>query len=488
MGIVAKQSIQNILSIAAGVLLGAVNTLFLYPVFLGSQLQGLVVALLAVSNLLQPFISVGLQHALIRFFPRYSTKEEQHVLLSWSLLVPVIFITVFALLYVGFGDRLLAQLFGLNLQMQKYGYIIFAIAAANGFFEVFYSWLRVELHSVFGNFLKEFYPRSMICIFLVLYGFANIDFDFFLNGLLVGYYLRLAIIAAYGFWLHRPHFRLQKLAHAKDIINYSFIILLAGTASSLLLDIDKSMLPALITVEFVAYYSVALFMASVVELPGRAMFQIISPLVAKALHNKELEKLQHLLRQSSILLMWGSGYIFLIIALNASDFYDWIGQPKYKQALEVVYWVGAAKLTSMALGCLNQIISNSEWYRYSLFFSVGSALAAIVLNYYAIQIWGMLGAAYATFTVIICINLMKYLLIVKKMQLTPFGKENLKIVFIILLVAVAVSQTYNGPLGPFWDIVLRSLIISLAYVGLSIGGRLHTHILPFVNEWRKPRQ
>ena len=72
MGIVAKQSIYNLISIGLAFLIGAVNMLFLYPTFPGREFQGLIVALLANSNLVQPFISFGVQHTLIKFF---SDKE-----------------------------------------------------------------------------------------------------------------------------------------------------------------------------------------------------------------------------------------------------------------------------------------------------------------------------------------------------------------------------------------------------------------------------
>ena len=66
MGIIANQSIYNILSIALAFIIGAVNMLFLYPTFLGKEFQGLIVALLANSNLIQPFVSFGVKNTLIK--------------------------------------------------------------------------------------------------------------------------------------------------------------------------------------------------------------------------------------------------------------------------------------------------------------------------------------------------------------------------------------------------------------------------------------
>ena len=71
MGIIAKQSFYNLFSIGIGFLVGALNVLFLYPIYMGDSRQGLVVGLLAVSNLMQPFLSLGLQHALIKFFLKF---------------------------------------------------------------------------------------------------------------------------------------------------------------------------------------------------------------------------------------------------------------------------------------------------------------------------------------------------------------------------------------------------------------------------------
>ena len=46
------------------------------------------------------------------------------------------------------------------------------------------------------------------------------------------------------------------------------------------------MIPQKQAISQTAYYAVAVFIATVVEIPGRAMFQIINPLVAKALNEE----------------------------------------------------------------------------------------------------------------------------------------------------------------------------------------------------------
>ena len=96
---IARQSILNFLSIALAFGLGAISTLYLYPAYPGKAFQGLIVALLAYSNLVQPFISFGVQHALIKFYTQCKTDQEKDKLLWFSILSPLLIIGIFFILY-----------------------------------------------------------------------------------------------------------------------------------------------------------------------------------------------------------------------------------------------------------------------------------------------------------------------------------------------------------------------------------------------------
>ena len=77
MGIVFNQSYKNIIIISIAILIGAVNTLYFYPVFLKEEYYGLVVFLLATSNLLMPLVAFGSQHTIIKYYSSYSNKNER---------------------------------------------------------------------------------------------------------------------------------------------------------------------------------------------------------------------------------------------------------------------------------------------------------------------------------------------------------------------------------------------------------------------------
>ena len=466
MGLVAKQTFYNLLSIGLAFIIGALNTLYMFPNFMGSRFQGVVIALLAYSNLVQPFISFGLQHAVIKYYSSFKTKQEKDSLLVFTLWSPLLIIILILIYLSIFSSSIITDISSKEPLISTYAYVIILIAISTSYFEIFFSWLRVHLASVFGNFLKEFYPRFLSFILLISYASNIIDFEIFIYSLITGYYLRLLLIILYSFRVYRPTLTFKLPPSYLKILFYSFLIFLSGAASSIILDIDKSMIASLITSDDVAFYSVALFIAAVIEAPGRAMFQIISPLVSKAINSDDKTYLTRLLKKSSNNLFLVSGMLFLLINLNLTDFYVFVNQPMYAAAIGVVSLVSIGKLYSMSIGCLNNIISNSKFYPYIFWFSILSAVIAVILNFILIPEYGILGAAYATLFVIIFINTLKLILISYGLKIHPYSIESIKILLIIIVVFFLVKEI-NLSYSSFLNLSIRSVLIIVLYSSLS---------------------
>lgn len=466
MGLVAKQTFYNLLSIGLAFILGALNTLYMYPNFMGSRLQGVVIALLAYSNLVQPFISFGLQHAIIKYYSSFKTKQERDSLLVFTIWSPLIIIILISIYLWMFSSSIITDISSKEPLISTYAFVIILIAISTSYFEIFFSWLRVHLASVFGNFLKEFYPRFLNFVLLVCYASNIIEFETFIYCLIIGYYIRLFLVILYSLKIYTPKFTLTLPPFYLKILFYSFLIFLSGAASSIILDIDKSMIASLITSDDVAFYSVALFIAAVIEAPGRAMFQIVSPLVSKAINSDDKIYLTRLLKKSSNNLFLVSGVLFLLINLNLTDFYVFVNQPMYAVAIGVVSVVSIGKLYSMSIGCLNNIISNSKFYPYIFWFSVLSATIAVILNLILIPEYGILGAAYATLFVIVLMNTLKLILVAYGLKIHPYSKDSLKILLVIIIVYFTIKEI-NLEYSSIINLLIRSTIIILSYYALS---------------------
>jgi O-antigen/teichoic acid export membrane protein len=463
MGIVFKQTSWNIVTITVAILIGGINTLYFYPEFLREQYYGLVVFLLATSNLLQPLMSFGAQHTIIKFFSSFKNIKEKDEFLSSIIFLPLFFILPVCFLVVQFHDLIAEFLSVKNPIIKSYVWIIFLVSFATSYFEVFYAWSRVQFKSIFGNILKEIYPRIAVFILLFLVSIDILtkeNFVWWLTGL---YYIRLIIMIIYSLFLYTPKFSVKIPNNFKEILSYSIYILLAGSAASFLIDIDKYMIPQKQAISQTAYYAVAVFIATVVEIPGRAMFQIINPLVAKALNEENFIELKNLYKQSSENLLIVCGLFFLLINLNIDSFYMLLNNQEYSNASLVVLIISSAKLIQMSFGCGPAILATSKFYKITLPFSIAMAVSVYFLNDYLIDLYGINGAAISTFIVLLIFTVLKIIYIRYKVKLQPFNFNSIKIFTSILLIYFFNSYI-NLELSPLIEIIIRSIIILITYV------------------------
>ena len=463
MGIVFKQTSWNIVTITVAILIGGINTLYFYPEFLREQYYGLVVFLLATSNLLQPLMSFGAQHTIIKFFSSFKNIKEKDEFLSSIIFLPLFFILPVCFLVVQFHDLIAEFLSVKNPIIKSYVWIIFLVSFATSYFEVFYAWSRVQFKSIFGNILKEIYPRIAVFILLFLVSIDILtkeNFVWWLTGL---YYIRLIIMIIYSLFLYTPKFSVKIPNNFKEILSYSIYILLAGSAASFLIDIDKYMIPQKQAISQTAYYAVAVFIATVVEIPGRAMFQIINPLVAKALNEENFVELKNLYKQSSENLLIVCGLFFLLINLNIDSFYMLLNNQEYSDASLVVLIISSAKLIQMSFGCGPAILATSKFYKITLPFSIAMAVSVYFLNDYLIDLYGINGAAISTFIVLLIFTVLKIIYIRYKVKLQPFNFNSIKIFTSILLIYFFNSYI-NLELSPLIEIIIRSIIILITYV------------------------
>ena len=463
MGIVFKQTSWNIVTITVAILIGGINTLYFYPEFLREQYYGLVVFLLATSNLLQPLMSFGAQHTIIKFFSSFKNIKEKDEFLSSIIFLPLFFILPVCFLVVQFHDLIAEFLSVKNPIIKSYVWVIFLVSFATSYFEVFYAWSRVQFKSIFGNILKEIYPRIAVFILLFLVSIDILtkeNFVWWLTGL---YYIRLIIMIIYSLFLYTPKFSVKIPNNFKEILSYSIYILLAGSAASFLIDIDKYMIPQKQAISQTAYYAVAVFIATVVEIPGRAMFQIINPLVAKALNEENFIELKNLYSQSSENLLIVCGLFFLLINLNIDSFYMLLNNQEYSNASLVVLIISSAKLIQMSFGCGPAILATSKFYKITLPFSIAMAVSVYFLNDYLIDLYGINGAAISTFIVLLIFTVLKIIYIRYKVKLQPFNFNSIK-VFTSILLIYFFNSYINLELSPLIEIIIRSIIILITYV------------------------
>ena len=462
MGIILKQSFKNTISTYLGFGIGAINTLFLYTNFLTDQYYGLVAFLFSTANIMMPFMAFGVHNAIIKYYSSFKTKNSINGFLTLMLFLPLIFIIPVGIIgyfsYETIGSFLSRE----NSIVENYTWYIFILAIAMAYFEIFFAWTKVQMQTVFGNIMKEVFHRVAIMILLFAVYLNWLSIDEFIIGLEGVYVLRMLIMKLYAYTVRFPKLVFQLPNNLSSIFKYAVLMIIAGSVAMLILDIDKFMIGILIEdIEQVAYYSVAIFIATVIAVPQRAMHQIIMPLTAKYLNDNDLTALEDLYKRSSMTLLVVSGFIFLLIVLNINQLYL-ILPKEFTGGLFVVFIVSLAKLYDNSLGNNNAILFNSEYYKMVLYFGVFLAITAIVLNIIFIPRYGIEGSALATFLAIVFYNTVKILFVKRKFNMQPFSAESLKIC-LLLVVSVLVMYFWDFPFHPILNIALKSALIGILY-------------------------
>jgi len=463
MGIVLQQSFKNTLIIFLGFAIGGLNVLFLYIYFLETEYYGLVTFLLSSSNILMPMLIFGMQHTIIKFFTSYQNKNDRDNLLITAVFLPLLIIIPLAIVGSVFYESIAEFLSRENIIIKKYTYLIFIVSIFMGYFEVFYSWSKVQMKSVFGNFIREVFARISVTVLLFIVYLGWINSEQFIYALVVVYGFRMLIMMLYAFKLYFPHvlsFKLPK--NFKEILNFSVYIILAGSAGTILLEIDKFMIPQMKEIVQVAYYSVGVYIASVIAIPSRAMQQIINPITAKELNNNNLEEVEKLYKRSSINLLIIGGLFFLLINSNINEIYQIIDKPEYSVGVYIVLMISVSELFKLSLGNNGAILTNSKYYRMFFYFSIAMAISVIFLNRVFIEKFGINGAALATVLVVIFFGFVKIFYVNNKLKMNPYSISTGKISILILILFFAFHYI-NLPINPFLGILIKGLLILLIY-------------------------
>ena len=465
MGIVLNQSLKNTIITYVGFAIGGINTIYFYPFFLGATYYALANYILSSANVIMPIFAIGMQNTLVKFYSQYNTNEERSRFLSFTVLFPLVIIIPMYLIGFYYFEEISYFLSKKNSIVKNYIWLIPFIGLCMAYFEIFYAWLRVHMHSVFGNFIKEVGLRLFSSILIIGVYYNIISVEGFVYATALVYFLALVITMFYAFKIQKPVFQFTIPDNVKEVLVYTFYIILSGSVANLLLDGDKMILNQYMNIENIAYYSVATYIALVISVPSRAMHQIVYPITAKLMHEDKHDEMNILYKKTSINLQIVGGFVMLGIFVNINQLYELV-PVEYKGGIPVVFMIGLSKYFDLILGNNNAIIFNTKYYRAVLFLGVLLVVLTIALNMVFIPIYGIIGSAFATLLSITLYSLAKLLFVVKRLDLYPFTKQTLYSLVLTTFLFL-LFYFWSFPFYPIVSIVLKSILITIAYVYLN---------------------
>ncbi|EIW91696.1 polysaccharide biosynthesis protein [Capnocytophaga sp. oral taxon 412 str. F0487] len=463
MGIVLRQSFKNVVATYLGFAIGALNTLFLFTYFLSKAQYGLVSYVTSTATILSPLIAFGVNNTLVRYYTAYRDKKEQAqfnlmlCFLPLLIIVPATFVGV-----IGY-EQIAQWLSAKNEEVRDYVFLIFLTSVAMAYFEIAYAWTRVQLKTVFGNFLKEVFHRVGVMLLLLAIYLQLIDFRQLIWGVFWVYALRMLLMFVFAFYVRRPQFAWGLPKNKKEVFLYSLFVILSGSVASVLMDIDKFMLNQYLPIGEIAVYNVAIFTATVIAIPYRSIYQIVSPLTAQFMNQNKPKELSDLYKRSTVNTYFVSMVICVLIIVNAQQCYALLPDKDYSTGLTVLVIISVVKLSDALVGFNNAVLLNSPYYRTVLFLGVFLVIGTVLMNMWLIPLYGINGAGLATLIAFSSYNLLKSVFVYRKYNLQPFYKETLQTT-LFGIIAIGGFFFWDFPFHPLVNISLKSLLVG----GISV--------------------
>jgi O-antigen/teichoic acid export membrane protein len=491
-GVIKRQGIKGTIVSYLGILIGYLNLMVIFPVFLEKDQIGLISVLIGAASLIAVFSQMGMSNTIIRFFPNFRDDERNHRgLMVWMILVPGAGYLLFLLLWFLFRDEILRPYVDQSPLLVQHANWLLPMSLFMMFSLLLESWSSLFQRITTPRIIRELGLKLMATLSVVLYGKGVIDFSVFLIMFAGSYAIGTVLLSIYlmqlGRWHLKPDWAFMTPSLRREMAVYSFFIILGGVGSSLITRVDQIMLSELAGLESVAIYTIAMSMAVVIEIPMRAMMQISAPIVAEAVAANDKTTLLALYQKSSITQLVAGGLIFGGVWVNVENIFGVM--PRGQEFLAgkyVIFWIGLSKLFDLATSINGIIVNNSRYYRVSLYLMALLALLAIISNRIFIPEYGVNGAAFATALSLLLYNAMMLLFVWYKFHLQPFQWNTLKLIGVFLFALWVNSLLPGQYLSPeiflsripdawvslvpvLMDLFLRSILFFVVFAGLCWG-------------------
>lgn len=466
MGIIQKQSIQNSVIIYAGIVLGFISTIYLYPNILEPGQYGLTRLLLSVAFVFTQFAHLGMKNIAIKFFPHFKNSDRQHNgFLFLTLVIPLIgFLLFFGIVYF-FDDLIISYYIDSSTLFTDYYWYLIPLVFGILYFEVLNSYVRALLHSVPGSVISEIILRSFSIILLLLFFWDLIDFRLFMTGFVLSYIIQPIFLLIFLFFKNelflKPKFEYLKSTLVKRMGNYGLFAVLGGMTTLIVNNIDIIMLGSLSGLTETGIYAIAFYVGSVIVVPQKSIGRIAPSLIAKHLKERNINEIKRIYKSSSINQLIPGFLIFIGVVANLENLVEILPED-YSSAASVIVIIGISKLIDMAAGVNGTIILNSRYYRFDLISMIFLIIFSIALNYWLIPLLGITGAAVATAASLFIYNIIKGIYVWIKFRMQPLSPKILIVVALSLLILWGSLQI--GRIGNLYlDIALRSMVIAIIY-------------------------
>ncbi|MFH1455579.1 MAG: flippase [archaeon] len=332
-----------------------------------------------------------------------------------------------------------------------------------------------SLRAVFINTAKgfekvqyEMYTKNIIeNVLKVVLTLILLYFGFSVVGAALGYALALFVSMIFAVYFVQkkvfPVFssKIKAVYSNKELVNYSWPLLFKELLVVIMLWTDTIMLGHFSTSAQVGIYNAAVPTAQMSQMIPYAIIVLFLPVASQLFFTNKRKDFENVFKTTT-------KWIFMLNIILTAGF---VLFPQ--QILSILfgseYAVGASTLTLLAIGyfifylCFTsrEILLMVKRTRTVFFVTLFGTLLNVVLNYLLIPVYGIIGAAYATFLSVLLISVFMIAVTYNLTKVNPFKFVLIKIFFVMVFVCGVVKLFLQPMLGVsnFWSVMLGVIVV-----------------------------
>ena len=465
MGVIKRQGIKNTIITYIGILIGAVNIIFIQPKLLTPEELGLTRLLYDFAYIIGLAVPLGLPNIIVKFFPFFKDRNLKHN--GFAGIILIVFLVGFiisAASLLFFKPTITSHYIDkASLFVHYFSFIIpftFIVSAIT----ITTAYCQALFKSTVPSFLNDICLRLGTIVITIMYFNKWITLDYYVYLFIGLYAIELLVIVGYIVFVDTISFKPNKVVlkehPVKKMMKFGLLLCLASFASIALRKVDVLFLGTS-SLELVAVYTTAIFIASFIEVPLGALERISHTKIADNFAKENYTEIEKIYKASVKYLLIIGGLLFIGINTCTQYVYQ-IGQlpDVYLQCINVVYIVSIAALINISTGINSAIMFYSKHYVLGTILLVGTLLVTILLNIILIPKYGIYGAAIASASGSLIYNFSKFSFIYYKFKFQPYTIKSLFILLIIIISTIIGYVIPNISSNAIVNVLVKGLIVS----------------------------
>lgn len=475
MGIVVRQSIKGTIMNYIGVAIGFITTFFVMTKYLTQEEIGLTRVMADAALLLSGLAALGTNTSAMRYYPYFKDKESRdHGFFGWTLIVPAIGFVIFTILFFVFKGFIINKFSDESPLFVNYMYLVIPMAFFMMYMTVFETNANLLMRIVIPKFVREVGVRLLTLVDYILYITGTISLDGMVIGLCLVYIAATLLNIIYLLSLSKISFKIEP-GHVtprlrRDFTYYTIFLTVAAVVGNIIPSLNTFFISAKMGLAVTGIYTIAAYMANLVEMPYRSLSAISRPIISQAMKDNDTQRAAMMCKSVSLHQLIAGALVFFIVWINIDLFFELLPNgEQYVDGKWVFFLLGLAKLVNSSMNIGVTVLSYSRWYYLQLIFTAILTVSAIILNNRLIPIWGMTGAAWSSIISFSIYYLFLLALVLWKTKISPFSWKEIVVIMVIGLLFVINWLSIRYASMWFFRLLGDGIVVKVAEAVLRTG-------------------